>query len=150
MPTDLGGLIRADHDDLDRALLALIDAASSDESALLVDALHVGLGAHAAAERVVLRDLLGPVASSRLISGLVENLVDEHCRHATMLASLGSLRRGSTEWTASILELRVAILDHAAREELVGTTLLGHVAPARRRALASEYATERLRRLACD
>jgi hypothetical protein len=60
------------------------------------------------------------------------------------------LRRGSTEWTASILELRVAILDHAAREELVGTTLLGHVAPARRRALASEYATERLRRLACD
>ena len=149
MRTDLGGLIRSDHEDLDRMLVALIDSSgSADEAAFLIDALRVGLEAHAVAERAVLRDLLGPVASSRLVSDLVRNLLDEHRKHANMLAALTLLRAGSTEWRTSLLELRIAVLDHAAREDLVGATLLGCVGPARRRALAGEYATERLRRFA--
>ena len=146
MRTDLRGLIRADHDDLDRTLVALINGSGDD--AELLDALRVGLGAHAVAERLVLRDLLGPVASSRIVTDLVRGLLDEHRKHESMVAALAAQRHGTVEWRTRLLDLRVSVLDHAAREELIGATLLGHVTPARRHELAREYATERLRRFA--
>jgi hypothetical protein len=148
MPIDLGALICRDHDDLDRALVALLRSTTAAEAEPLLDALRICLGAHTAAQSTVLRDLLGPVASSRVIAENVRTILDEHRKQARELAVLGALRVGASEWQDAVLELRIAVLDHKAREEFIAVTLFDHVGPATRRAFARTYATERLRRFA--
>jgi hypothetical protein len=148
MPTDLGALISHDHDDLDRALVAMLRATTSAEAESLLDAMRICLGAHTAAQSTVLRDLMGPVASSRVVAETIRTILDEHRRQARDLAALGALRVGTSEWQDAVLELRIAILDHKVREEFIAVTLFGHVGPATRRSLARTYATERLRRFA--
>jgi hypothetical protein len=148
MPADLGELICRDHDDLDRSLVALLRCSSPREVAPLIDAMRIGLGAHTAAQAAVLRDLMGPVASSRLVAESVRTILDEHRKQARDVAALGALRVGTSEWQDALLELRIAILDHKAREEFIAVTLFDHVGPMMRRSLARVYATERLRRFA--
>jgi len=149
VPADLAALIRSHHDELDRGLVALLESSTtSGDIAPLLDAIRIGLGAHMVAQSAVLGELLGPVASSRVVTELVRSTLDEHRKQARDLATLASLRIGSSTWHDAVLELRIAMLNHGAREEFIGATLFDHVAPARRHAFARTYATERLRRFA--
>jgi beta-phosphoglucomutase-like phosphatase (HAD superfamily) len=149
MASDLTALIHRDHEELDRTLMAVLAPATPiGDIEELLDALRIGLGAHASAERAILCDLLGPVASSRAVADIVRGILDEHRRQAAALAALAAARVGTSAWRDGALELRIALLDHASREELIGATLFEYIGPERRRALARAYATERLRRFA--
>jgi hypothetical protein len=64
-----------------------------------------------------------------------------------MADALCRLRPGTEPWLASVLELRVAVLDHASRAELVRWTLDEHLTRGRTKMLAADYATERFRTL---
>ena len=148
MTIDVTSLIRRDHDELDRILARMVDPATpAIECAALVEMLHIGFTAHAAAQGTVLRRLLGnlaaPPASLRVA---VAHLFDDHREQARAIALLAELRPGGRAWIACALELRELLADHVAREELVRASL-GDLAGDAGRALAPGYATERLRRL---
>jgi hypothetical protein len=149
MVSDLCGLVRRDHDDLDRALTIMVDEATRpDELVCILDVFRLALAVHVAAEATVYEVLLvridGPAALRMLVAQAQEEHVEQH-RAAERLAAT---RPASIDWYSHALELRVLVLDHATRAELTRWTLQEHVPSEIHRALASGYATERMRALA--
>lgn len=146
MPPDVCALVRRDHDDLDRALVAMVDSATAvGELVSLLDVFKLALAVHVAAEAKVLITLLDQAPGSLPLRAIAEKIRDEHAEQQRGTDALASTRPGSQDWYARALELRVAVLDHAAQSELMRWTLQDQVALAAHGALASQYATERLR-----
>jgi hypothetical protein len=149
MVKDLCGLVRRDHDDLDRALHVLVDpTTTNDELIALLDVFRLALAVHVAAEATVIATLLeGMVTPSalRMVVGLTH---EEHAVEQRAAAALAAVSPGSSEWYERALELRVHVLDHAARAELTRWTLQDHIPMALHAGLASRYAIERMRVLA--
>ena len=147
MPPDFVHLVTRDHDDLDRALVAMVTpGAPREELSELLDSLRLALAIHVAAEDKVMRGLLLHHDAPAL-RDMVARLRTEHRRQQATADALCDIRPGSEPWNASVLELRLAVLDHASRAELVRWTLSAHLARGRGRRLAADYATERLRTL---
>lgn len=149
MIQDVSALVRRDHDDLDLALAAMVDTRTPpDELALLVDVCRLALAVHVSAQATVMRALIHTLGEPAVLCTLVAEARREHGGQQVALDRLASLPAGSDGWYARALELRVDVLDHAARAELARWTLQDHVPRGLRRALAADYATERLRVLA--
>jgi hypothetical protein len=145
MGNDVCALVRRDHDDLDRGLAAMVDAATPpDELTSLLDVFRLALAVHTAAEARVFELLLGRV-SSRSLTSAVSQARREHVAQRAAAEALVQVRPGSISWYEHALDLRVAVVEHAGRAEQLRWTFDDHVPLDVLRALASEYATERLR-----
>lgn len=148
MSVTLASLIHRDHEDLDRSLTAMsAPPTSASEAVALLDALRIGMTAHAIGQTMVFRDLL-ELSCTHALTAMVRTILDEHRAQARVLAALANTRPGTSSWDTRALELRVMLLDHAAREEFARVSLWDHVPADVRSSLASTYATERLRRMA--
>src|SRR5439155_25496918 len=117
------------------------------ESVKVLEALQSAFVAHAVAHGSALRDVLGATLSPRALGMIVRTIVDEHRDQARALAALALAGPGTHAWRARARDLRARLVDHATREEFMRASLSDHVSAESRRALASKYATERLRRL---
>lgn len=115
------------------------------ELTTLLDVFRLALAVHTAAEAKVL-DLL--VDSDRSLTVLATNTRVEHTTQRAAADALVALRPASIGWYDAALELRVLVLDHAARAEQLRWTLEDRVSYRLHHRLAAEYATERLRVLA--
>jgi hypothetical protein len=147
VPPDFVALVSRDHDDLDRALVAMVTPETkTEELSELLDSLRLALAIHVAAEDKVMRVVLLHHDTPAL-RDLVVRSRNEHRRHQASADALCGLRPGTEPWCASVLELRVAVLEHASRAELVRWTLAQHLTRGRGRTLAADYATERFRTL---
>jgi hypothetical protein len=140
-------LVQRDHDDLDRALGAMLDPHTSPtECTDLLEALQIGFITHSTAEASVFRRRLGRVDLPASVRMVVSTVIAEHHRQARTIARLAGVRPGGTAWIARVFELRALLREHAAREELLRAALFDHLSADGRLALARDYATERLRR----
>ena len=149
MPPDLCELVRSDHTDLDRALSGMVDPTTSNhELTNLLEVFRLALAVHVAAEIKVLDVLPFRVEVVPVLRELIAQTRAEHVAQQATADALSRVAPGSGTWYGRALELRVLVLDHAARAELLRWTLADHVPLDLRRQLASEYATERLRLLA--
>jgi hypothetical protein len=149
MIPDVCALVRADHDDQDRALAAMVDPRTAvDELSTLLDVLKLAFAVHVSAEAKVFDALLDVVHGPEVLTLIVVHAREEHAAHQRKLDALSLARPGSDVWYGQALELRIGLLDHASRAELARWTLQDHVPVVLRRALASDYATERMRMLA--
>jgi hypothetical protein len=149
MTLDVWGLVRGDHDDLDRALTAMVDPATPPkELANLLEVFRLALAVHAAAESAVFDLLLTRVHAPRTLGMLATQTRVEHVAQRMAADALHGVRPASLDWYEHALQLRVLVVDHALRANHTRWTLLDHVPAEVRRALASEYATERMRVLA--
>ncbi|HEY1555812.1 MAG TPA: hypothetical protein VGF94_13330 [Kofleriaceae bacterium] len=138
--------MRRDHDDLDRALVIMVDEATRpDDLAVMLDVFRLALAVHVAAEATVFEVLLARIDGPRALTMLVAQARDEHGAQYHAAERPAKARPASIDWYSRALELRVLVLDHAARAELTRWTLQEHVPVAIHRALASGYATERMR-----
>lgn len=139
-------LVRKDHDDLDRALVAMLTTATPvDELAALHGVLLLAFSVHISAERRALETLCSRLANPSAIRSLMAQTHHEHQTQRAQIAALGDCRPGSDAWYARVLELRVDVLDHASRAELSRWTIDDHVAVVERRELATRYTAERFR-----
>jgi hypothetical protein len=146
MTLDVCALVRRDHDDLDRALGAMVDPATPPkELTNVLDVFRLALAVHTATEAKVL-DLL--VESEHCLGVLATATRIEHTTQRAAADALVAIRPASIGWYDCALELRVLVLDHAARSEQLRWTIEDHVPYRMQRHLAAEYATERLRVLA--
>ena len=149
MGLDVCALVRRDHDDLDRALGAMVDPKTSPkELASLLDIFRLALAVHTAAEAKVLDALLQRVKGPRTLNMLALQTRIEHVAQRAAADALVGIRPASIAWYDGALELRVTVMDHAARADQTRWTLEDHVPVDVQRALAGEYATERMRVLA--
>lgn len=149
MIPDVCALMRRDHDDLDRGLVAMVDPMTPiDELMTLLDVMKLALAVHVAAEVKVFQSLLAAVPGLLPVRLVDTQSRDDHTRQHQVLDSLARTRAGSDAWYSRALELRVLVMDHAERADLARWALHDHVPPPLRRRLASDYATERLRVLA--
>jgi len=146
---DFNALVRRDHDDLDQALVAMVATATRpDELVELLDVFRLALAVHVVAEAKVLARLLAGGDVVPALRAIVEHGCDEHLRQQAAADALVLVTPGSEEWYAEALELRIAVLDHATRAELLRWTLRDHLSAERCRRLSADYATERMRVLA--
>jgi hypothetical protein len=148
MPTDFLTLLHRDHDDLSRGLEELLEAPSVEQLRSTLDGVRLGLVAHAEAEDIVLYQAMTREHASRMLASLVE---DAHLQHAAQEAALGSLVcaiPGTPEWRQAAMHLRDLVNEHAEHEEHRILPALRELMPRVYDALASEFATERLRQLA--
>jgi hypothetical protein len=146
---DLCALVRRDHDDLDRALAAMVDAATPvDELAPLLDVFELALAVHVAAEAKVFDTLVAAVPAPPILQLVAAQARDDHAAQQLAADALHAARPGSDDWYARALDLRVLVVEQATRGDLERWTLQDHVPLALGRALAREYATERMRMLA--
>lgn len=148
MPVTLASLIHRDHEDLDRTLTAMTaPPTSATEAVALLEALRIGMTAHAIGQTMVFRDLLD-LSCPQALTAMVRTILDEHRAQARALAALANARPGTSAWNTRASELRGLLLDHVAREELARISQWDHVPADVQQSLASTYATERLRRMA--
>ena len=149
MGLDVCGLLRRDHDDLDRALGAMVDPQTSPkELASLLDVFRLALAVHTAAEARLLETLLARVRGPRTLSMLALQTRIEHVAQRAAADALVGVRPASIGWYDGALELRVTVMDHAARADQTRWTLEDHVPLEIQKTLAAEFATERMRVLA--
>jgi hypothetical protein len=149
MGADLCALVRRDHDDLDAALAAMVNPATAPkELTNLLDIFRLALAVHTATESRILSALLRRVSAPRTLRLIADQCRLEHVEQRAAADALTMLRPGSIGWYESALELRVTVLDHTTRGEYSRWTLQDHVPLELQRAIASEYATERMRVLA--
>lgn len=149
MTLDVWGLVRADHEDLDRALVAMVDPATRPkELTNLLEVFRLALAVHTAAEAAVLDLLLSRMRAPRALGMLATQTRAEHVAQRTAAEALMGVRPASLDWYQHALQLRVLFVDHTFRADHARWTLLDHVPAEVRRTLASEYATERMRVLA--
>jgi hypothetical protein len=146
---DLCGLVHRDHEDLDRALLAMVEPRASRESLLaLLDGARLALSAHIEAEAEVMQVFMARSPSRIGVRRCVGEITSQHRSQDQALNAIRDTTPGSTSWYFRVLELRVLVLDHASRESLMRATLAEHISLDDHRQLARDYATARMRMLA--
>lgn len=114
----------------------------------LLEVFRLALAVHVAAEIKVLDLLSFQVDVVPVVRELTAQTRAEHVTQQAAAETLSRVSPGSGAWYSRALELRVLVLDHSARAELLRWTLNDHIPAAVRRKLAADYATERLRVLA--
>jgi hypothetical protein len=149
MRPDLCALVRADHDDLDRALVAMAEPTTSHrELDSLLEIFRLALAVHVTAEARVLDALRGRLRPPRALALVIAQVREEHALEQDAADALLLVPPGSGAWYERVLELRALVIDHSSRAELLRWTLEDHVPVSLYRELASSYATERMRVLA--
>jgi hypothetical protein len=149
MGLDVCALVRRDHEDLDRALAAMVDPGlAPNELSYILDALRLALAVHSATEAKVFGTLLASVRAPSTLTMLAAQARAEHLAQRTAADDLTFVRPGSIAWYERALELRVSMLDHSGRAEQTRWTIQDHVPLDVQHRLAREYATERMRVLA--
>jgi hypothetical protein len=149
MVPDLYALVRRDHDDLDQGLAAMLETRTPVEDLpVLLDLFKLALAVHVAAEGKVLGSMVVRSMAPASLRALAAEAHREHVEQQRATDALASQPPGSDAWYASVLELRVLVVDHASRAELSRWAWLELLPGPVCRALASGYATERMRVLA--
>lgn len=149
MLPDVCALVRRDHEDLDRALAAMVDMQTPvAELTTLLDLFKLALAVHVAAQSRIFASLMNVVPGAQGVRRIASCVRDEHVEQQAATDSLAVLRPGSEAWYTRALELRILVLDHTTRADVQRWTLQDLVPAAVHRSLAGEYATERLRVLA--
>src|SRR3954466_8142164 len=111
---DVCALVRRDHDDLDRALNAMVDPHTAPvELSNLLDVFRLAHAVHSAAESKVMDTMLARAGGPRTLSILAMQARVEHVAQRAAADALGLVRPGSIAWYSQALELRVLVLDHA-------------------------------------
>lgn len=143
---DFGGLVRRDHDDLDYALRAMASTATpTSELDELLDVYRLALAVHIVAEARVLARIASHVTRPRdALRWALAQVEREHASQRVAAEELTRVAVGTPAWYDRVLRLRIELLDHATREELMHASLEHHVTTDNRRNLASRFATERL------
>ncbi|HEX5061200.1 MAG TPA: hypothetical protein VFV99_17660 [Kofleriaceae bacterium] len=142
-------MARRDHDDLDRALRAILDPkTAAREAANLLDVFRLALAVHLVAETRVHSTLLALVRPPAALRSQIAQLRREHDVQQETAERLAELEPCSDAWYCGALELRVHVLDHAKREDYFRAALDDYVPSAVSRGLGAEYATERMKLLA--
>jgi hypothetical protein len=149
MAIDFLGLLRRDHDDLDRGLTELAHPmAHVAEMRTTLDGVRLGLSAHSEAEDIVLYIAFARFRAPPQLQAIVAHGRAAHLAQEGALAALVSSRPGSPVWRDRALHLRELIRCHATHEETHLVPLLREHAPQELHTLAGRFATERLRQLA--
>jgi hypothetical protein len=149
MTPDVYALVRRDHEDLDRALGAMVDPITPpSELSNLLEVFRLALAVHSTAEANVMDTLLERAGSPRTLGILAMQSRVEHVAQRAAAESLAFVRPASIAWYSHALELRVLVLDHASRADQLRWTLQDHVPLAVQQTLAGAYATQRMRVLA--
>ena len=149
MTLDVCALVRRDHEDLDRALVAMVDPLTPPaELSNLLDVFRLALAVHSAAEANVMDALVNWVGSPRTVSILAMQSRVEHGAQRAAAESLALLRPASIAWYSHALELRVLVLDHSSRADHMRWTMEDNLPASIQQGLAGEYATQRMRVLA--
>jgi len=121
---------------------------SPKELATLLDIFRLALAVHTASEAKLLETLLARVRGPRTLAMLALQTRIEHVAQRAAADALVAVRPASIGWYDATLELRVTVMDHAARAEQTRWTLEDHVPLEIQKTLAAEFATERMRVLA--
>jgi hypothetical protein len=145
---DLYELARRDHEDLDRALDAMVAHDTPPREQLnLLDVFRLCLAVHLVAESRVFGTLLSLIRPPAALRGQIAQLRAEHEVQQRVAERLASIEPGTDDWYSVALELRVLVLDHAKREDYLRDLFDDYIPPAVARAIASQYATERMKLL---
>jgi hypothetical protein len=150
MAIDLLGLLRRDHDDLDRGLAELAEPrAFVSEMRATLDGVRLGLSAHSEAEDIVLYNAFSRFVVPARLHALAAQARAAHLAQEGALAALVGSRPGSAAWRDRAVHLRDLIRNHARHEQDHLIPELRQHAPAEVfESLAGKFATERLRQLA--
>ena len=149
MGADLCALVRRDHDDLDRALGAMVNPTTTPkELGNLLEIFRLGLAVHIATETRIIETLLKRVGGPPTLRLIADQARIEHLEQRAAADTLRAVRPASIGWYEAALELRVHLLDHTARGDYARFTLDDHVPLDVQHLLAKEYAVERMRVLA--
>lgn len=148
--TEIWGLLRRDHDELERLVLVLADPMSPIfEVHAALENLRIGFAAHADGEAFALRTLVDAVHGPPRLEFLVSQIVGAHLAQEGALAALAAAKPGTTAWRDHVRRLHELMRHHDEHQNAcVIPTLREQAPPEAYRALAGSYATERLRALA--
>ena len=148
MGMDFLALLRRDHHELDRGLAALVQPPGEGaELRGTLDGVRLGLGAHVAAEDIVLSHALERCADRAALEPLVERARRAHHAQERAFSALLCVRPRTLAWRARAVRLRALVRDHASAEEATLVPSL-RTAPDLYASLAAAFATERLQQLA--
>jgi hypothetical protein len=148
MPIDILVLLKRDHEDLARALAALMNPdATIQQIRTALDGARLGLTAHAEAEDIVFAHTVRVSREPRALSLVVAEASQSHKLQEVALASLVCAPVGTPNWYDSARWLRELVVDHASYEEQHVLPAIRTIAPDAYRNLAGRFATERLRQL---
>jgi hypothetical protein len=147
--TDLLTLVRRDHHDLEAALEELLQAQSTAHFRLALDAVRLGLTAHAEAEDIVLELAVREGGDHRdELRRLIGEARAAHLAQEGALAALVCSPPGTPRWRQCALALRELLRDAGSYEESCVIPAIRELAPNVYQVLAGQFATERLRQLA--
>lgn len=148
MVVDLSGLVHRDHEDLDRALVAMVEPHATRETLVaLLDGTRLALSAHIEAETEVMQVFMARSPSRIGVRPYVGDIAAQHRCQDEAFSAIRETTPGSTSWYFRVLELRVLVLDHTSREPLLRAALSQHISLDENRQLAREYAAARMRLL---
>ena len=146
MGLDVCGLVRRDHDDLDRGLAAMVEPATPPkELSNLLEVISLALAVHSAAESAVLELLTSTVRAPRAIEMLAIQTRREHVAQRAAAEAMTLLRPASLAWYEHAQALRELVDDHATRADYARSSFVDHVPRDVWVAMSREYATERMR-----
>jgi len=141
-------LVKRDHLDVERALDELLHAQNACELRSALDAVRLGLTAHAEAEDIVLEIAIRNEVQRDALRELAAQVRSAHLAQEGALSYLVCATPGTTRWRQRARDLRELVRDHASYEEAHVIPAIRDLAPAAYRVLAGQFATERLRQLA--
>ena len=146
MPVDFLTLLQRDHVDLQQELTQLLDPdATTAQLQGSLDAVRLGLTAHAEAEDIV----LGRVEAIAALAVLIAEARAAHLSQEGALSALVSSRPRTPVWRDRARHLRELVRAHAADDvERLVPALRLHAPRELYDALAGAFATERLCQLA--
>ena len=137
--------MRRDHDDLDRALRAMVDPSTPDgERSNMLDVFRLALACHVLAESRVIGSLVTLVRPPPSLRILLAQLGREHASQQLAAERLAASDPSTPAWLTGALELRVLVLDHAKREDLIRHVIDDVVPRSIHRGLVAQYVTERM------
>ncbi|MBA3393052.1 MAG: hypothetical protein H0T89_10430 [Deltaproteobacteria bacterium] len=147
--TELGTLVRGDHDDLTHALRVLADPmASAGQLSATLDHLVVTFPAHAEAECLTLHAMLEAVQPPPAVYFLIAQVVAAHLAQESALIALTRLQPGTPRFRDSAVLLGSLIQQHADHElACLQPALVDHVPRTMHEQLAHSYTSERARSL---
>ncbi len=146
---DVLALLHRDHDELERALTELgIADRSERELRDTLDAIRVGLAAHAEGEGLMMRAMLSNAHPPALVYLLCSQVIAAHLAQEGALAALEQARPGSRAWRERAAHLKNLIDHHDEHESACVLPALRDYLPSDvYNTLAGSYASARLRAL---